>query len=500
MKRRQCLIYSLLFILFGCSEISPQASVTFQPEAVAKDTFTPTSTITSVPSITPHPTLSPEGPYLAFTINQGGPLVLMDANSIGRETINLPSRSKISDVKSSISSTGEWIAMHIGELYNPPYDLALILLNLKDGSIRQVANLLAGDYPDNLISIAEQIAESYPNPEVRSVDDWIVPVTMSFNEGINEIAWSPDGQQLAFSAQIDGPSSDLYVYNIEDESIIRITDDDNFIQEIDWSPNGDLILFQQAVVSQVYSLSSLHVSKADGSQIWNLDPADTLWWEIKGWASPYRIIVEHTGGDAAEPSELYYLDIQTDRRIPLWNDVFYDFAINPVSQVLVVSGVRNYQEDSLGDFQIGVFLVNPGEEIQMILQSVEPTWLSFIDNPSFNFVGCNEAGAFLINKDGSTNFLSNEKCYRLYISPDNNWIVVIHESGLAQVFTSEGEFTGEFQGFDLIWRPDSQGLFTISPDALSYISIPDIMISVAFECTEEEFPCYLLPEDFAWLP
>lgn len=424
----------------------------------------------------------------------------MDIDGIGWETISLPNRSKVYDVKSSISPTGEWFAMHTGELYDPPYNLTLILLNLKDGSIRKVANLLAGDYPDNLIPIAEQIAESYPNPEVRSVDDWIVPVTMSFNEGINEFEWSPDGQQLAFSGQINGPASNLYIYNIEDESIIPITDDDNFIQEIDWSPNGDLILFQEAIVNQFYSFSSLHVAKVDGSLIWDLHPADTLWWGIKGWASPYRIIVEHSGGDAAEPSELYHLDIQTDRRIPLWNDVFYDFAIDPVSQVLVVSGVRNYQEDSQGDFQIGVFLVNPGEEIQMIMESVEPTWLSFIDNPSFNFAGCNEAGAFLINKVGSTNFLTNEKCYRLYLSPDNKWIVVIRESGLAQLFTSEGELTGEFQGFDLIWRPDSQGLFTISPDALSYISIPDVMISVVFECTEEEFPCYLLPDDYAWLP
>lgn len=498
----------MLVLTPSCSIEPPYTSSTIHPTTITKETTSPvevstslipSSTPTSLPSITPLPALSPEGPYLAFVTNRNGPLILMDIDGGGREMINLPTGAKIFNVKASISPSGEWIALYTGNL-DPPYDLTLILLNLTDGSLQHVASLLADGYPDNLIPIAEQIAESHPNPAVRAVEHWISPVRLSFEDGIHTLDWSPDGLLLAFSAQIDGPSSDLYVYDINEKTILRITDDMQNIRNIEWTPDGDMILYQNYIVEQVYSLSSLHVAKPDGSQVWDLDPADTLWYGIKGWAGPYQLIVGHYGGDAHPPIALYYLDIRTNQIIPLWSDIYYDFAIDPDNQVLAVSGVLNSFDKSKGDLQHGIFLVYPNQEIVMVSQTEEPIWLTYLDNPTSRFIGCSSDGAFLLKKDGSTDFLTNKVCSRLYTSPDNKWIVVIHENEPALLFTNGGEFTGELQAYNVIWRPDSLGLFADSVDNLIHISVPDGQASIVYTCITEEFPCYFIHHNYSWIP
>ncbi|HET7012233.1 MAG TPA: hypothetical protein VFI11_15775 [Anaerolineales bacterium] len=62
------------------------------------------------------------------------------------------------------------------------------------------------------------------------------------------LAWSPDGLQLAFTAALDGPSSDLYVFDLERERVRRVSSGPNQIGGLAWSPDGQMIV-HQAVVS-----------------------------------------------------------------------------------------------------------------------------------------------------------------------------------------------------------------------------------------------------------
>jgi hypothetical protein len=126
------------------------------------------------------------------------------------------------------------------------------------------------------------------------------------------------------------------------------------------------------------------------------------------------------------------------------------------------------------------------------------------DRPPSIFVGCNDDGAFFINKDGSADFLTNDSCHRVFPSPENNWILVIPVEGQAQLYTSDGEYLSEFYSFtagldSVIWSPDSLTLYTVTAGALTQITIPDGKRSVIYECTAGQLPCYMIPTNYAWL-
>ncbi len=57
-------------------------------------------------------------------------------------------------------------------------------------------------------------------------------------DGLFEPAWSPDGKQIAFAGLKDG-WSDIYIVNLEDESLRRITHDPYDEKNLAWAPDGE---------------------------------------------------------------------------------------------------------------------------------------------------------------------------------------------------------------------------------------------------------------------
>ena len=82
---------------------------------------------------------------------------------------------------------------------------------------------------------------------VRS-DDGAVTRRVSFADredgpgAITNPAWSPDGRYIAFSGT-DGGISDLYVYDLESDDLLQLTDDKYADLQPTWSPDGSTIAF-----------------------------------------------------------------------------------------------------------------------------------------------------------------------------------------------------------------------------------------------------------------
>ena len=157
------------------------------------------------------PVQSPDGKYVAFFSRRG--LFTVDlylANAQTGEIIRelaSPVNSPHFDAISFISSSGSW-----------------------SPDSRKFAFIVfaEGDNEINILDIESRRVER--RLRARGV------------EAVSHVSWSPDGQRIAFSG-MQGGVSDLYVYNLANDDVRRLTNDRFADLHPTWSPDGRTLAF-----------------------------------------------------------------------------------------------------------------------------------------------------------------------------------------------------------------------------------------------------------------
>jgi Tol biopolymer transport system component len=167
------------------------------------------------------------------SINDQQSLVIVDADGKGRKIQPLPDGAVVKSLANAISPDGKWLAFYTGSDGRDPYDLALNLMDLSSGQTQLLVPLLSADHPDNFRQAADTLAQQGITL-VEGINQSVIPQFLrdAFLRGIDSLAWSPDGRYLAFAGQMDGLSSDLYVYDIESRTVERLSDGPEQIQSI----------------------------------------------------------------------------------------------------------------------------------------------------------------------------------------------------------------------------------------------------------------------------
>lgn len=109
------------------------------------------------------------------------------------------------------------------------------------------------DYPDwspdgTLIaaSYTEACVEDTPcNFDLYILDPAAFLATQLSDTTVSEWVpqWSPDGQKIAFSSDLDG-DSEIYVINRDGSNLVQLTDNSGYDGRPRWSPDGALISFE----------------------------------------------------------------------------------------------------------------------------------------------------------------------------------------------------------------------------------------------------------------
>lgn len=230
MRPNKLFLFTLLFslLVFACSLPGalatpaglqpPAATPPPLPGATPAPTL-PAATLTSPTSAAPLPAgLTTGGPYLAYQVQAGDRAFFkfMDADGRGQASFSYPSNASPENTQNvlsnSLSPDGRWLAWYsgsagtcMGSVAPTSADLALNLLDLTDGSTRLVTRLLSGDYPNIFSKAAQQLGQADVTAGMMQ-NAFVCGITQSLD-------WSPNGRYLAFAGQMDGLSSDLYVYD-----------------------------------------------------------------------------------------------------------------------------------------------------------------------------------------------------------------------------------------------------------------------------------------------
>jgi hypothetical protein len=158
------------------------------------------------------------------------------------------------------------------------------------------------------------------------------------------MAWSSDGSSLAFSAAMDGPTSDLYILDVQSGRIARLTSGSTQTADIEWSPN-DRYIVHKAVSDinigrsgPILITEGVWAAAADGSRINLLASGQG---KTLGWLSSSEIMVASWN----MPCDLYDLrsvNISTRESSMIWRGAFDAAASDSVTGTVLVG--TSYEE------------------------------------------------------------------------------------------------------------------------------------------------------------
>ena len=384
-----------------------------------------------------------------------------------------------------VSPDGHWLAFYTGSAGNyaemPAQglsDLTLNLLDLTTGEELVVTPLLSKDYPNNFAKAAENLND--PDITAQSLYE-------AFIIGITEaIAWSPDGRYLAFAGQIDGLSSDLYVHDLAERTIRRLSSGDQELQWIEWSPDGKRILHSSVFFAGMGMTFDVYAASLDSSSIPYLS-TNIQQDGIDSWLNSHQYF-ENDGENGPGEYGLRLVDIDTGKITRLWDGSFLSYGFDPDGKWVIVNAVLPdispmlYTGDN-SNFTPGPYLIN--------LETFEKTKIEFpADGISLDYVvfpfDLGDQIFILMGDALDSYFLSKKlqltpldlKNAKISISPNREYWVAVTEQE-AKVFSADNTLiknspiplSKSFAG-EVLWRPDSSGLFLISEMDILSMDVP----------------------------
>lgn len=92
-----------------------------------------------------------------------------------------------------------------------------------------------------------------------------------------EPAWSPDGKRIAFASNRSG-NLDIYTFNLEDGSLVQLTDSGYSDRAPAWSPSGNLIAYaHDAIYSQIWIMTDTGHNKVRLDISGQIDAFEPTW-------------------------------------------------------------------------------------------------------------------------------------------------------------------------------------------------------------------------------
>jgi hypothetical protein len=424
----------------------PAITSTRIPFSVAARTATPSKTLTPFP--TPSTPLYEHGPWLLGSA--GDQLVAMNPDGTGLTALNILSR---------VWSTKGWVAAREYTDLFSPVDLSIRIVRLPSEEPVRTIRLLSEQ-------LTTRIEES------EDWDPYLAPdVYQAILTDRPTMRWSPDGRYLAFIAAMDGPSADLYVYDIQTDRVSRLTDGPNQAVLMEWSSDGRWIVHMEATdfftgiggFAWHISPEAIWAASVDGSEVKKLYDVEGGLELIMGWRAPSVFVVLRSHG-SSPPSDLRSVDINSGRVFSLYAPEAYPIAADGRTGAVAYVAIPMGE----GPAEQGLYLLRAGEDSPVKIDVGE--WVI----PK-QVVWSPEAGLFYAQLGREIVVFDSSGEIRMTIeeetlptpSPDGQWLAFARRDDTGErpglrLYTSDGEFLRDLSHervSGLIWSPDSMGIF-----------------------------------------
>lgn len=448
--------------------------------------------------------MAPNGPYLAYLrLDQGQPtLFLINQDGSGGTYFPLPPDASLPWPNiAGLSPDGTLFAYFTGsagsifpdDRIQGPYDLKLNVMRLDQGTVLYSLPMISDEFPDNFIQSAQTQADHPPEGyEGASVADMAFGFHQAFIDCSRYLEWSPSGRVLAFPAQVDGLSSDLYTLDVTSGHIARLSSGPEQLCGMHWSPDGRWIVHGSANWVGMGDFITFHAARSDGAQVLSFPSSGQ---EFAGWLHPATFLTYQASNGVGEYN-LRSISLPSGKITSLWPHPFADFATDPDSKFLIMGtfgGLDDASDPAPGTYRLDTATLASHQVSPM------PIWgLVQWKSPDYTFVGTSPAGGTYALGNDLSPFALDSESLSPHPSPDGLYLALVSYRDAVSFLDASGHQLGTLSSLapeELMWSPDSKGLFVLSADILYYVSMHDLQPTIVDSGFESNnfFP------GFAWV-
>lgn len=218
---------------------------------------------------------------------------------------------------------------------------------------------------------------------------------------VSNLAWSPDGDRLAFTGAHQGESADLYVHDLTSGETTRLTDGPSQAIQPIWTPDGRAIV--HAGVSSLgtgagYGLMGVWLAPADGAPVQEVYAPEGSGGEIwVGWSDPDTLVV-YSFSAVCGFENLRTVDVRSGEPRVLWSSAFADLAFDPAGgHVLLAIEALGAPCDLAG--VRGLLLTHPEAQDGLPLAEIDVSELRWAP-PVGRFLALTSEGLWAVSPEG----------------------------------------------------------------------------------------------------
>jgi len=192
------------------------------------------------------------------------------------------------------------------------------------------------------------------------------------------LAWSPDGRLLAFIATIDGGSADVYLYDLLDSSVTRLSDEEHQATRVHWSPDGRYLEFMTVAgfgTGAGDNLDALWTIDLDTRQVRLLEELNSGTEWFIAWIDLDTFMIQSSTA-ACGNHNLRTINVESSRQKVLVKHCVFTTAFDPEQQIGMLSIFDSYCP--CGDLpEPGLYTFGVDQLLNRI-SDLEPTWIGYL--------------------------------------------------------------------------------------------------------------------------